>query len=141
MARTRNKKAERTLLQALACGFTVENAAHKAGYTERTAYRRLAEPAFTKQVRELRWEMVQRTAGMLTGAGMNSVKTLVDLQQDASVPAGVRRRAARDVLEMGKMLRDSVEVQERLGVVEARLGQLFDPVSEDQKLNPPPDQK
>jgi hypothetical protein len=114
MARTRNKKAERTLLQALASGFTVENAAHKAGYTERTVYRRLAEPAFTKQVSQLRWEMVQRTAGMLTGAGMNSVKTLVDLQQDVSVPAGVRRRAARDVLEMGKMLRDSAEVQERL---------------------------
>ncbi len=55
---------------------------------------------------------------MLTGAGMGSVKVLLDLQQDVAVSAEVRRRAARDVLELGLKLRDSADVQERLAAVE-----------------------
>ena len=122
MARTKGKIADRDLLQALACGATVENAARKAGVSDRTAYRRLADPEFCKQLHQLRLEIVQRTAGMLTGAGMGSVKTLVDLQQDVSVQAGVRRRAARDVLEMGVKLRENADWERRLAALEQRLG-------------------
>jgi hypothetical protein len=126
MARTPRKEVDRTLLTALACGGTAENAARKAGVGERTVYRRLANPEFRQRLQQLRLEMVQRTTGMLTGAGMGSVKVLVDLQQDAAVSAEVRRRAARDVLELGLKLRDSADVQERLGAVEARLAQVLD---------------
>jgi hypothetical protein len=69
------KGADQALLVALACGATVENAARKAGLGERTAYRRLRDPVFLQQLQQLRAEMVQRTAAMLTGAGMGSVKT------------------------------------------------------------------
>jgi len=123
MARTSNKEASKLLLQALACGATVENAARKAGITERTAYRRLADPAFAKQVQDQRAEMVQRTLGMLTGAGMTSVKTLVDLQQDAAVTPGVRRRAARDVLELAMRYRESGTWEERIAALESLLVQ------------------
>jgi hypothetical protein len=115
------KGADRALLQALACGATVENAARKAGVSERTAYRRLDDQAFQHQLDGLKAEMVQRSARMLTGAGMGAVKTLVDLQNDASVPAGVRRRSARDVLEMGLKYREAAELEQRLAAVEARL--------------------
>ena len=121
MARPARKEADRALLQALACGATVENAARKAGVGERTVYRRLTDPTFRRQVQELRTEMVQRTAGMLTGAGLGSVKVLVDLQNDVAVPAGVRRRSARDVLELGLKFRESAELEQRLAAVEARL--------------------
>src|SRR5438477_9853023 len=99
MPRSVQKSADRTLLQALACGATVENAARKAGMSERTAYRRLDNPAFVQHLQELRADLVQLTVGMLSGAGLAAVKTLVDLQQDAAVPAAVRRGSARDVLE------------------------------------------
>jgi hypothetical protein len=89
--------------------------------SERTAYRRLDDPAFLAQLEQLRAEMVQRTAGMLTGAGLGSVKVLVDLQGDVSVPAGVRRRSARDVLELGLKFREAAELEQRLAAVEARL--------------------
>jgi hypothetical protein len=102
-----NQEATKVLLQALACGATVENAARKAGITERTAYRRLADPEFAKQVQQQRADMVQRTLGMLTGAAISSVKTLLDLQQDAAVPAAVKRRAAHDVLELARKYRES----------------------------------
>jgi hypothetical protein len=58
---------------------------------------------------------------MLTGAGPGSVKTLVDLQQDAAVPASVRRGAARDVLEMGVKYRDCAEMERRVAAIEDRL--------------------
>jgi len=103
MPRKSNRAAEQVLLTALAFGATVENAARKAGIGERTAYRRLADPDFRARLSQARQEAVVRTAGMLTGAAVGSVKTLVDLQQDASVPAAVRRGAARDVLENGSI--------------------------------------
>jgi hypothetical protein len=115
------KSADRTLLQALACGATVENAAGKAGMSERTAYRRLDDPVFLGQLEQLRVEMVLRTAGMLTGAGMGAVKVLVELQNDAAQPAGVRRRSARDVLEMGLKFREIAQLEQRLAAIEAQM--------------------
>jgi hypothetical protein len=120
MARTCTKEANQALLTALACGATVENAARRAGVSERTAYRRLDNPEFAGQLNRLRADMVQRTAGMLTGAGMASVKTLVDLQQD-SVSAAVRRGAARDVLELGIKYRETAELEQRVAALEGRL--------------------
>ena len=121
MARKRNKSAEQALLMALVIGATVENAARKAGIGERTAYRRLADPDFRARLSQARQEAVVRTAGMLTGAAVGSVKTLVDLQQDASVPAAVRRGAARDVLEMNVKYREFAEMEQRVAAIEDRL--------------------
>jgi len=121
MARPVRTAADRVLLQALACGATVENAARKAGVGQRTVYRRLADARFRRQLQELRTEMMQRTAGMLTGAGMGSVKVLVDLQTDVAMPPAVRRRSARDVLELGLKFREAAELEQRLAAVEAHL--------------------
>ena len=121
MARKSNKAAEQALLAALAIGATVENAARKAGISERTAYRRLADPDFQARVDQMRRENLARTAGMLSGAALGSVKTLVDLAQDVSVPASVRRGAARDVLEMAVKYRESAEMEQRLAAIEDRL--------------------
>jgi hypothetical protein len=127
MARSARNRRDRELLQALACGASVENAARKSGVSERTVYRRLAEPAFARQLSQLRADMVQRTAGLLTGAGLGSVKTLVDLQQDVAVSAAVRRRSARDILELGIKLRESAELEQRVADLEARLAGIADP--------------
>src|SRR5260370_24341881 len=121
MARKCRKGGDQALLQALACGATVENAARKAGISERTAYRRLDDAAFVAQLNRLRAEMVQRTAGMLTGAGLGAVKTLVDLQQDAAVSPAVRRGAARDVLELSMKYRETAAFEQRLAALEERL--------------------
>ena len=121
MAKKDKRAAEQTLLTALAFGATVENAARKAGIGERTAYRRLADPAFQARLEQARLDAVLRTAGMLTGASLGAVKSLVDLQQDASVPAGVRRAAARDVLELSVKYRESAQMEQRVAALEGRL--------------------
>jgi hypothetical protein len=119
MPRTR-KNTDETLLTALACGATVVSAAHSSGMSPRTVHRRLKEPAFQERLQQARAEMVQRTSAMLTAAGLESVKTLLTLQQ-AESPAGVRLGAARSTLELGIRLREFVDLQERMIELEQKL--------------------
>ena len=121
MARSR-KNADEALLRGLACGATVESAARAAGISARTAHRRLKEEAFQKRLRDVRAEMVQRTAGMLTGSGLEAGKTLVSLL-DPTNPPTVRHAAARTILEFGLRLRENAEMEERIAALEARAAQ------------------
>jgi hypothetical protein len=120
MSRRALKKADDVLLQALACGSTVDNAATRAGVTARTVYRRLKDADFQQRLRALRADMVQRTAGMLTAAGGESVKTLLALH-DAATPAAVRLGAARTTIELGIKLRENTDLAERIAAIEAQL--------------------
>src|SRR5213076_2878200 len=105
MARTVRKGTDRLLLLALACGATKENAARKAGVSERTVYRRLKDPEFRQRLQAIRTDMVQRAANVLTAAAMEAVKTLLSLQE-GSVSNSVRLGAARAILEQGTRLRE-----------------------------------
>src|SRR5262245_40877934 len=93
------RNADEAFLTALACGATVENAAHSAGISSATAFRRLRDPAFRQRLQQVRADIVQRTAGALTAASTEAVKTLLELQKPSSPPT-VRLGAARAILEM-----------------------------------------
>ncbi|MHB8736955.1 MAG: hypothetical protein ACYC6M_16750 [Terriglobales bacterium] len=121
MAVKPRKKAEDALLLALACGATVENAARQCGLCERTVYRRLEEADFRQRLQQLRTDMMQRTAGALTAAATEAVRTLLELQKAAAPPA-VRLGAARSVLEIGIKLREAANLEERLSALEQQLG-------------------
>lgn len=121
------KNADEALLMALACGATVENAARSAGVSPRTAHRRLADSAFQQRLQSLKADMVQRTASMLTAAGMESAKTLITLQ-DNSNPGAVRLGASRTVLELGMRLRESAELGTRIAALEAQVAATAPPV-------------
>ena len=113
------KHADQLLLMAaLACGATVEAAARSAGISQATAYRRQQDPEFCKKLEQMKAEMVQRTSGMLTASGMESVKTLLELQKSA--PPAVRLGAARSVLEIGMKVRERADLEERLATLEAQ---------------------
>ncbi|HEV3446447.1 MAG TPA: hypothetical protein VG099_17520 [Gemmataceae bacterium] len=112
--------ADEALLLALACGATKENAALKAGVSERTVYRRLQDPDFRQRLQELRKDMVQRAANVLTASAMEAVKTLLSLQQ-GTVTNSVRLGAARAILEQGMRLRELADLEERLAALEQRL--------------------
>ena len=121
MARTGRRNADEALLLALACGATVESAARSASVSETTAYRRLQEPQFKQRLQQMRADMVQRTAGALTAASQEAVRTLLALQKEP-LPPGVRLGAAKAVLEFGLKLREMAEIEERLSELEQRLG-------------------
>ena len=78
------------------------------------------DPDFQRQLQEARTDMVQRTAGMLTAAAGEAVKTLLALQKE-SIPHATRLGAARAILELGVKLRQTAELEERLLVLEERL--------------------
>jgi hypothetical protein len=121
MSRKGRRNADDQLLLALACGATVENAARQVGVSARTAYRRLAEPAFRRRLQALRADMVSRTAGTLTAAASEAVRTLLELLKNPTSPA-VRLGAARAVLEIGMKLREMADLEERLAALEQQMG-------------------
>jgi hypothetical protein len=119
--KTYHKKVDESLILALACGASVETAARQCKVSERTIYRRLKDAAFLAEVREARAEMVKRSAGMLTAASGEAVRTLMSLQKD-SVPPAVRLGAARAVLEIGIKVRELVDLETRIAALEAQAG-------------------
>ncbi len=119
MSRNGRHSADDSLLMALACGATVENAARQAGVSPRTAYRRLADAAFRQRLQTLRGDMVSRTSGTLTAAAGEAVRTLLELLKNPT-SSSVRLGAARAVLEMGMKLRDVAELEQRLAELEER---------------------
>ncbi len=72
----RGRRGDAALVGALASGLTVETAAVRAGISERTAYRRLADPVFRQQLQEARADMVRRMTGRLTVVSAKAVSTL-----------------------------------------------------------------
>ena len=117
MAGSKRKKNEEQLLLALACGATVEAAARQCSLSERTVYNRLADDEFKKRLDEIHTDMVQRSAGMLTAAAGEAVRTLLALQKE-SIPHAVRLGAARAILEVGMKIRQVVELEQRMAELE-----------------------
>jgi hypothetical protein len=120
------KKSATKLLLVLACGATVEQAAKQVGMSERTIYRRLSEPEFQRELAKVRADMVQRTAGTLTAASSEAVKTLVSLLKIEGSPP-VRLGAARAILEVGMKLREVADLEQRLLDLEQQLATLAGP--------------
>ena len=120
MADRQRRKAEDALLLALACGASVEQAARQCRLSPRTVYRRLDDPDFQGRLQAMRADMVQRTAGALTAAATEAVRTLLDLLKPPAPPAA-RLGAARSVLEIGVKLREVAEFEVRLAALEEQL--------------------
>lgn len=114
------RKADEQLILALACGATAETAARQAGVSARTVYNRLNDPAFKTRLREVQADILQRTAGALTAAATESVRTLLELQKPGTPPA-TRLGAARAVLELGLKIREIVELETRIAALEEQL--------------------
>lgn len=121
MAQRHRRKAEHTLLLALAVGATIEAAARQAGVSESTAHRRLEDPLFRQQLQAIQTDMIKRTSGALTAASTEAVRTLLELQKPTAPPA-VRLGAARSILEIGIKLREAAGLEERLSALEQQLG-------------------
>lgn len=102
----------------LAAGGGVADAARASGVSERTAYRRLADPDFCATVTRLRAELWESTAAQLVAAGAEAVKALVALLGAATPPAQ-RLGAARAVIELGVKLREVTELERRIADLEA----------------------
>jgi hypothetical protein len=121
-SRNRNLEDER-LLQSLAYGSTVKQAAAAAGVSERTAYRRLDDPEFVAKLDAIKADFMERAVRMLSATSIESIKTLVSLQSQ-SVPERIRLGAAKAALSLGIRIREEQELSRRLEGVEQMLKSL-----------------
>jgi hypothetical protein len=114
-----NRKGDIALLTALAAGYSIKDAARIARVGERTAHRRLDDPAFKERVAEMQAQFLSEAVGRLSNATTEAAKTLRNLLDSQS--DSVRLSAARAILEFATKLRESVELERRMAVLEAEL--------------------
>lgn len=121
MAKRGNKKrtlrGEPALVEALARGESVAEAAKAAGIGLRTAHRWLVEKSeLRRQVATVRADMLALAAGSLAancGAAVTALRGLLKAKSEQC-----RLGAARAILEMATRLREAVELEDRIRALE-----------------------
>jgi len=112
---------QRKALEALLSSASVATAADRAGVSERSLWRWLAEPGFKAALVEAQRELRQAVSIALRSAALVAVETLTGVAVDGSAPPGARVSAARTLLELAyRDVADDLEA--RLSELEARLG-------------------
>ena len=120
MAAHGRSNADWLLIVELASGHKVEDAAARAGVSERTAFRRLADKEFCLRIAEVRQAMVGEAVGEAAAGAGDAVRTLRHLSKDSS-PA-IRLQAARELLRaFGQLQEAHPREQSRLNYEAATL--------------------
>lgn len=95
----RSKKNDDLLLEALASGMSITDAANHADLHRSTVYKRLEEPEFVALLEEEKRRFNERTHGALVCGTMKAIETLMALLDHDST--SVRLQAARSLLSNG----------------------------------------
>jgi hypothetical protein len=105
---------------ALARGCTTAEAAEESGAAKRTILAWSATlPAFRRRVQALRGEMTGQALGRMVNNMNQAAEKLRSLLEAESET--VRLGAARSILELGIKFRETVELEERVAELEARV--------------------
>lgn len=86
------------LFSLLVSGCHVENAARAAGISERTAFRRLADPTFRARLDQARETLRESILAKLSDGAHDAISVLMDLMREAE-DEGVRFRSAKALLD------------------------------------------
>jgi len=114
----RQGRGDEALLNALAAGTSVKQAAQAAGLSERTVYRRLANTGFQQRLAAIRDELITAALGELVGCASKAVTTLRTLLEARD--ERVQLQAAKVLLEQALRLREAVALEQRLAALERR---------------------
>ena len=127
--------AREVVRAALAEGLSYSEAAAMGGVVKRTVVRWMGEPAFGREVADLRSEHLSEVTGQLGGLAVTAVSVLRD-GLDSERPAD-RLRAVQLTLERSARLRRDVDVEGRLLELERRQGlRPVDEVADDEGVEP-----
>lgn len=103
-------------MAALAVGGTVAASVKSAGVSVATAHRRLADPAFRKQVDDARAAAIEQAVARLGATAVLAADTLRRLL-NANAET-VQLGAARAILDLGVRLREHEDLAERVRALE-----------------------
>lgn len=112
----RNRPCDAKLKEALAGGATYMQAASRAGCSERTARRRMADPAFRVEVDRLRRDMLDRSLGRLADGAAEASATLRELLSASS--ERVRLGAARALIDSYVRILATADFERRIAALE-----------------------
>jgi hypothetical protein len=101
----------------------------RPGLSERTAFTRPRDPAFQKRIKEVRSDIVRRSAGLLSAAAGRAVRTLLELTRPPTPPT-VRLGASKAVTEIGLKVRKLAELEVEVRALEERLDALGPPTGQ-----------
>ncbi|MFE7237910.1 helix-turn-helix domain-containing protein [Streptomyces sp. NPDC057580] len=112
-------KGRTAAVAALAAGESLTAVAAKAGVSRRTIQRWQTDPAFATEVRDVRAQVLDDTAGRLAAAAADAVATLATLVADPEQPGHVRVKASDVLLRALLPVREHVDLEQRLAAIEA----------------------
>ncbi|MDB5312031.1 MAG: hypothetical protein JWO38_6233, partial [Gemmataceae bacterium] len=127
--------ADEVLIRSLARGKTIPDAARVAKVSERTVFRRLANPTFRDRLSATQAAALSPAYGMLTTGLTDACRRVTDLVWDPN--PHVAFKAAKAVVDLTLKMREQVEVEDRVTALEritkhkARFGQYPPPPEDD----------
>lgn len=110
---------QRELLALLLQGYEPAEARAKLGISERTLRRYLADPGLGEQLRASQDDRLRALGRRSMDRARGALDTLTDLATSRRVPASVRMRAARSVVDISLRLYEIGELAERVARLEA----------------------
>jgi hypothetical protein len=128
-ADARRAAVDEMLVEALAHGFTYEEAGALAGVVKRTVQRRHASSEFRRRVSVRRSEVVAQQVGLLT-AGTSEAIAALQQEMRSAERSSDRIRAAAQILGFALRFRHAEELEVRLLNIEERLGLVVRPDSD-----------
>ncbi len=114
---TGRHRADAALLAELAAGRTVAQAAEATGVSERSAFRRLADPGFREQLAEAQRAALAEASRTLAANATLAAQTLGELLGDGNPPP-VRLAAARATLDLAARWRELDDLEARVEALE-----------------------
>lgn len=117
---------QRKVMAALLEGFTVAQAASHAEVGVSTVYRWLQMPLFASTLKTAEQAQFSEVSRSLGAVGIGSVATLVAIKDDPETPAGIKVRAASELLTKQLAARQLILSGETLEALAARLVEVED---------------
>ena len=118
-------KGEAALIQQLAVGASVAEAAKAAGVSRQHIYNRLADESFRAEIRRVRQEHFEQVMGRLSELSTKAVQVLAEVQGNTDEGSKLRLLAAKTVLQFRSQLWQESELEARIAALEhlAKRGQ------------------
>lgn len=116
---TRKRLQDEDIISALIAEGSIKAAAASLECATRTLYERMKAPSFKELYSRTKADILKTATAKLQGELCGSIKTLCEIRDDTTAPKQTRANCAVSILQYGRQFAETVDILERLEVVEA----------------------